>query len=63
LDIVDRAESLKEGKVKKRYEAKVVGIGSSSQLTVVVPAMINALFQDFPGKSGSTRSVDLPMHR
>lgn len=61
LHMVDRAESLKEGKVKRRYEAKVLSIGSSSQVAVTVPAMINALFQDFPGKSGSTRRVDLPM--
>jgi len=63
LDMVDRAESLKEGKVKRIYEAKVIGIGPSGQAAVLVPAMINALFQDFPGKSGSTRRLDLPIQQ
>lgn len=62
LDFVDRAE-LAAGKVKKRYEAKVVSAGSSSQLAAVMPAMIKALFEDFPGKSGSVRRIDVPMQR
>lgn len=62
LDFVDRAE-LAAGKVKKRYEAKVVSAGSSSQIAAVMPAMIEALFEDFPGKSGATRRVDVPMQR
>jgi hypothetical protein len=61
LDIVDRAESLKAGEVRKRYEATVVAIGPSGHVAVVVPAMISALFQDFPGTSGSARRVNLPM--
>lgn len=62
LDFVDRSE-LAAGRVKKRYEAKVVSAGSSSQIAAVMPAMIKALFKDFPGKSGSTRRVDVPMQQ
>jgi len=38
------------------YEASVKSSGSSSQLSRVMPAMIEALFKEFPGKSGKTRT-------
>ena len=62
LDFLDRAD-LAAGKVTKKYEAKVVSEGSSGQLAAVVPAMIEALFKDFPGRSGSTRRADVPLRR
>jgi hypothetical protein len=58
FDIVDRA-ALAGGTVKKLYEARVVSRGSSGQISMVMPSMIRALFEEFPGKSGSTRSVIL----
>jgi hypothetical protein len=33
-----------------------VSRGFSDQLTKVLPAMVKALFADFPGESGSTRT-------
>jgi len=57
LDILDKAAAT-EQKIKKLYEAKVVSSGRSGQLAVVLPTMIKALFEDFPGKSGSTRTVN-----
>lgn len=45
-----------DGKIKKLYEGKVVSRGSTGQLAPVLPTMIKALFEDFPGKSGSTRT-------
>jgi hypothetical protein len=53
LDILDKA-ALSDGKIKKVYEAKVTSTGSSGQVAAVMPTMIKALFEDFPGKSGST---------
>jgi hypothetical protein len=55
LDIVDK-QALAEGNIKKLYEGKVVSNGSSNQLMKVLPTMVKALFEDFPGQSGSTRS-------
>jgi hypothetical protein len=55
LDIVDK-QALAEGNIKKLYEGKVVSSGSSDQLMKVLPTMVKALFEDFPGQSGSTRS-------
>jgi hypothetical protein len=55
LDIVDK-QSLTEGNIKKLYEGKVVSSGFSDQLAKVLPEMVKALFEDFPGQSGSTRT-------
>ncbi len=55
LDFLDK-KTLAEGKIKKLYEGKVVSRGSSGQLVAVLPTMVKALFEDFPGKSGSTRT-------
>ncbi|MEW6414566.1 MAG: DUF4136 domain-containing protein [Pseudomonadota bacterium] len=62
LDLIDKA-SLVNGKIKKVYEAKVSSEGASGQLAAVMPTMIKALFEDFPGKSGSTRRAMLPVER
>ena len=55
LDLLDR-KALAEGKINKLYESKIVSRGSNGQVAVVLPTMIKALFEDFPGKSGSTRT-------
>jgi len=54
LDIVDK-NALAEKRIKRIYEARVVSRGSGGELSAVIPTMIKALFEDFPGKSGSTR--------
>ncbi|WP_165790979.1 DUF4136 domain-containing protein [Pleomorphomonas carboxyditropha] len=47
-----------EKSTKKRiYEATVVSRGSSSSFNVVARCMIDALFKDFPGKSGQTTKI------
>ncbi|MBZ0155431.1 MAG: DUF4136 domain-containing protein [Alphaproteobacteria bacterium] len=38
------------------YEGSVKSSGSSSQLAAVMPALVEALFKEFPGKSGETRT-------
>lgn len=38
------------------YQAEVDSAGSSSQLSKVMPSMIKALFKEFPGESGKSRS-------
>jgi hypothetical protein len=55
LDIVDK-QALAEGNIKKLYEGEVVSRGFSDQLVQVLPKMIKALFEDFPGQNGSTRT-------
>ena len=60
LDIVDK-QALAQGNIKKLYEGKVVSTGSNSQLATVLPTMVKALFEDFPGQSGSTRTSILAL--
>lgn len=59
LDIVDK-RALVEGNIKKLYEGKVVSSGFSDQLVKVLPKMVKALFEDFPGQSGSTKTSFRP---
>ena len=41
------------------YEANVVSAGSSGSFSTVSECLIDALFDDFPGESGRTRSVTM----
>ena len=50
------------GSGKKRlYEGSVVSEGASASLAPVMPAMIKALFHDFPGTNGRSRIVQVPL--
>jgi len=59
IDIIDIAKS-GDGKVRKVYEGKAISSGSSAQLAPVMPAMIRSVFEDFPGKSGASRTSQQP---
>lgn len=39
------------------YDVQVVSSGSTPQIQPIVPYMINAIFKDFPGVNGKSRSV------
>ncbi len=58
LDLLDRKE-LDDGRIKKVYEAKLTSKGSSGQIACVFDAMLTALFAEFPGSSGKSRSIDV----
>ena len=60
LDIVDAKRSTPRSVVKV-YEARVLSIGRTPSLPQIVPLMIQSLFSDFPGASGATRTVTLPL--
>jgi len=59
LDIVV-AKDWRRGRTVKRYEGRVVSVGLEQELVTVVPRMIEALFREFPGVSGTSRTVVLP---
>lgn len=46
---------------KRYYEGRVESAGQTSALQTVMPALVRALFMDFPGSSGQTRRVDVPL--
>lgn len=58
LEILDK-DALAKKQIIKLYEGKVESKGGVGHLPVVLPYMIKALFEDFPGKSGSTRRSKL----
>jgi Domain of unknown function (DUF4136) len=43
------------------YEGRAVSAGSNGNINVVMPAMIDAVFADWPGKSGATRTATTPV--
>ena len=47
------------GDFKPSYEGKVASVGSTGALPRVLPTLIEALFQEFPGESGETRTEEL----
>src|SRR5262245_48678399 len=55
-------QGLAEGNIKKLYKGKVVSSGFSNQLGQVLPTMVKALFEEFPGQSGSTRTSSHVTH-
>lgn len=48
-------------KMEPVYEGTINSTGTTGQLPVVMPTLIRALLQDFPGKSGSSQIVTLPI--
>lgn len=62
IDIVDIAKS-GNGKIQKVYEGKAISSGSSSQLAPVMPAIIRSIFEEFPGKSGASRTSNQPLEK
>ena len=41
------------------FEGRTVSVGRTSQLVKVMPYMVEALFQDFPGESGVVSYVSV----
>lgn len=56
VEINDRRAS---GKGARVFEGTVVSEGESASLAPVMPAMVRALFSDFPGPSGVSRRVEV----
>jgi hypothetical protein len=46
---------------RRVYEATAVNSGLSPDMTSALPYMVRALLADFPGQSGTTRWVDVPL--
>jgi hypothetical protein len=61
VDIVE-GKPYRDDKTAKVYEGKVVTSDSSEILSQTVPFMIDAMFADFPGKSGKTHTVTAPLN-
>jgi hypothetical protein len=60
--LVMKIHDLKQGN-KSIFEGRVVSTGTSSQISEVMPNMIDALFKKFPGESGKTITVEEAMKK
>jgi hypothetical protein len=60
LEILDAKTSTASSPVKV-FEGRVQSSGGSSDIAAVLPTMIEALFKNFPGPSGKTETINLPM--
>ncbi len=47
-------------KMERVYEGEIRSTGSTGDLPTVMPVLVRALFDDFPGSSGTTRKVNVP---
>ena len=56
VDITDRRPG---GKGAKLFEGSVMSEGGAGALAPVMPAMVRALFSDFPGPNGVTRRISI----
>lgn len=45
------------------YNARVDSRGQSNQISAVMPYLVKSLFQEFPGKSGTSKTVTLPLEK
>ncbi len=68
VDLYTRKIELKIDKVKGTaprmiYESKLVSNGSTGEINVVMPTLIRAIFTGFPGNSGETVVINLPMQK
>jgi Domain of unknown function (DUF4136) len=64
LQIFDNQASLaSQGHSPPLFQADARSPGASGTLAPVMPAMIAAVFKDFPGKNGETISVSAPLQR
>jgi hypothetical protein len=59
ISIMDIRQSMVERRPVTVYEARATSTGSSNSLPQIIPAMVTAVFQDWPGKSGATRHVEV----
>jgi len=60
LSILDPEKST-EKSIVNVFEGRVLSSGSSEEISMVLPTMIEALFKKFPGENGKAEKVILPM--
>jgi hypothetical protein len=59
VDLFDRQP--REAVARKVYESRATTLARTESMPRLMPALVQAVFDDFPGESGSTRSVEIPL--
>lgn len=62
LKIYDNDNSTEEN-IVTIYEGRVVSVGSTGEISVVLPTLIESMFIEFPGKSGKTKTVTRSLNK
>lgn len=52
-----------DGKLQRLFEGRVQSEGGDNRLPEVMPYLIAAMFKDFPGHSGVTQTVKIPLEK
>lgn len=61
LTIDDLRQRAAGGAPRHLYEGTVESTGVSNALAAIAPYLVRALFMDFPGANGQTRTIDVPV--
>lgn len=61
LTIDDLRSRSAAGAPRRLYEGTVQSTGASDALPAIAPYLVRALFTDFPGTNGQTRTIDVPV--
>jgi hypothetical protein len=56
---VFRASSYNSDRKERVFEGRAVSSGANGQIEPVMPYILDAIFQEFPGRSGETRTVSV----
>ena len=59
VDLFDLRDAPPPG--KKAWEATAVAVAASEALPRLMPSLVQAVFSDFPGPSGITRRIEVPL--
>jgi len=59
IDIVE-AQGLKDGIINKKYEIRAKSTGSCSVIAEVFDEILEAMFKEFPGNNGGSKTIDIP---
>lgn len=63
LTFYDKKYLDEQRKLRSVYEGTVVSVGYTEELYIIMPYLVEALFQEFPGNNGSTRQVSLLLRK
>ena len=60
MDIFE-TNSLNQKKPIKVFEGRITSKGCSSQINEVMPPLVEAMFKNFPGISGKSENIEIPI--
>lgn len=59
IDVLDK-ENKADGSVTKKYELRAKSTGSCGSISAVFDPILEAMFKDFPGTNGKSKTIEIP---